>query len=319
MPDAVAKNPINDGWYADPEAAVFGGSYWVFPTTSDRYDKQTYFDALCSPDLVNWTKHNRILTTGEVKWARRALWAPCCIEKDGKYYLFFAANDVQRPGGPLFDPNNSNNHTGGIGVAVAGHPAGPYKDLLGKPLLAEFYNDAQPIDQFIYHDSDGNYYFYYGGWGHCNVGRINPDFTGFVPLSDGKLFREITPQGYVEGPVLFRRNETYYFMWSEGGWGDDSYHVAYAMADSPLGPFKKIGTVLKSDHNVATGAGHNSVLQSPADGQWYVVYHRRPLPNKDRDHRVVCIDKLEFASDGRLKPVRMTFEGVGANPLGPAQ
>jgi beta-xylosidase len=312
---AVAKNPIDDGWYADPEAAVFGERYWVFPTTSARYDMQLHFDAFSSPDLVSWTMHERILTTDNVKWARRAMWAPCCIEKGGKYYLFFSANDLQRPGGPLYNPSNPNNHTGGIGVAVADTPAGPYNDFLGKPLLAEFVNDAQPIDQFVYRDDDGTYYFYYGGWRHCNVGRLKPDFTGFVPFDDGELFREITPRGYVEGPVLFKRNNTYYFMWSQGGWGNDTYHVAYGMADSPLGPFKRIGIVLESDRNVATGAGHNSIIQSPSDGQWYIVYHRRPIPNKDRDHRVTCIDKLEFANDGTLKPVRMTFDGVAANPI----
>mgnify|MGYP000208032787 CR=1 FL=1 len=29
-------------------------------------------------------------------------------------------------------------------------------------------------------------------------------------------------------------------MWSEGGWGGPNYSVAYAIADSPLGPFKRI-------------------------------------------------------------------------------
>lgn len=319
-PAADAKNPIDPAWYADPEGAVFGDTYWIFPTTSARYDDQLQFDAFSSPDLVQWTKHERILTADDVSWARRAMWAPCVVEKASKYYLFFAANDLQRPGGPLYDPSNANNHTGGIGVAVADRPEGPYTDLLGKPLLAAFYHDAQPIDQFVYHDvadgkGDGTYYFYYGGWGHCNVGRLKDDFTGFLPFDDGQLFHEITPKGYVEGPVLFRRDGTYYFMWSEGGWGDDSYHVAYAMADSPLGPFHKIGTVLETDRRVATGAGHNSVIRSPTDGQWYIVYHRRPIPNQDRDHRVTCVDRLEFDADGTIQPVKMTFEGVAANPL----
>jgi len=312
---SVAKNPIDPGWYADPEVAVFGADYWVFPTTSARYDDQLHFDAFSSPDLVNWTKHERVLAADQIAWARRAMWAPCCVENGGKYYLFFAANDLQRPGGPLYDEANPHNHTGGIGVAVADKPAGPYRDLLGKPLVAEFHHGAQPIDQCVYKDDDGTWYMYYGGWGHCNVGRLKDDFTGFEPFDDGQLFHEITPNGYVEGPVMLKRDGKYYFMWSQGGWTNDTYHVAYAMADSPTGPFEKVGTVLNSDKEIATGAGHHSVLQSPADGQWYIVYHRRPIPNKDRDHRVTCIDKLEFNADGKIKPVKMTFEGVEANPL----
>ena len=35
------------------------------------------------------------------------------------------------------------------------------------------------------------------------------------------------------------------------------------------------------------------MLRSPS-GDWYIVYHRRPLGETDRNHRVVSIDKLEF-------------------------
>ena len=35
------------------------------------------------------------------------------------------------------------------------------------------------------------------------------------------------------------------------------------------------------------------------------------------NNRVVCIDKLEFAADGTILPVKMTFEGVSARPLRP--
>jgi beta-xylosidase len=99
-------------------------------------------------------------------------------------------------------------------------------------------------------------------------------------------------------------------MWSEGGWTNGTYKVAYAMADKITGPFQRIGTILESDENVATGAGHNSVVNIPGTDRWLIVYHRRPIPNLDRDHRVTCIDKLEFNNNGTLKPVKMTFEGV---------
>lgn len=65
------QNPIFDGWYADPEAIVYGDKYWVFPTFSAGYDEQLFFDAFSSSDLVTWTKHSRILDTNEVKWANR--------------------------------------------------------------------------------------------------------------------------------------------------------------------------------------------------------------------------------------------------------
>ena len=84
-----AGNPVFPGWYADPEGIIYGKKYWVFPTYSAPYNRQVFFDAFSSPDLVKWTKHPRILDTASVKWAKRAMWAPSVIQKDKKYYLFF--------------------------------------------------------------------------------------------------------------------------------------------------------------------------------------------------------------------------------------
>jgi len=313
--DEWSGNPILPGWTADPEVAVLDGSYWIFPTHSAPYEEQVFLDAYSSHDLVTWTRHPRVLDTSIVTWARKALWAPCVVERDGSFYLFFSANDLQRPGGPLWEESDPSSHTGGIGVAVAPSPAGPYRDLLGRPLIGEFHHGAQPIDQFVFEDVDGTTYLFYGGWGHCNVGVLRDDLTGFVPFDDGQTFHEVTPQGYVEGPVLFRRGGSYYFLWSEGGWGDASYRVAYALADCPTGPFRRVGTILERDESVATGAGHNSVLRLPGTDEWYVVYHRRPVPNQGRDHRVTCIDQLHFRADGTLEPVVMTFRGVRRRPL----
>jgi len=306
----TSGNPIFEGWYADPEGLVFGDEYWVYPTYSDDFEKQLFLDAFSSKDLVNWQKHERILDTTKIKWLRQALWAPSVIEKEGQYFLFFGANDIQRPGRDSYDPDNDINHFGGIGIAVANNPAGPFTDYLGKPLISEFYNDAQPIDQFVFKDVDGTHYFFYGGWSHCNLGKLNDDFTGFVPWEDGGLFHEVTPEGYVEGPFMFLRNGIYYFMWSEGGWTNGTYKVAYAMADKATGPYKRVGTILESDHNVATGAGHHSVINIPNTDEWIIVYHRRPIPNEDRDHRVTCMDYMEFNADGTIQPVQMTFKGM---------
>ncbi len=295
----TSGNPIFPGWYADPEVAVFKKQYWIFPTYSDVYEKQVFLDAFSSDDLVHWKKHPRIVDTAAIKWAKRAMWAPAIVEKDNKYFLFFAANDIQ-----------NDNEIGGIGIAVADKPEGPYKDYLGKPLIDKFYNGAQPIDQFVFKDSDGQYYMYYGGWRHCNVVKLKDDFTGFIPFEDGSIYKEVTPEKYVEGPFMFIRNGKYYFMWSEGGWTGPDYSVAYAIADSPLGPFKRIGKILEQDTTIATGAGHHSVLQIPGKEEYYIVYHRRPITETHGNSRVVCIDKMEFDENGLIKPVVITREGV---------
>ena len=294
----TSGNPIFKGWYADPEGAVLDGQYWVFPTYSADFDDQTFMDAFSSPDLVTWTKHPRVLDKKDVSWARRAMWAPAVMHANGKYYLFFSANDVHE------------GEVGGIGVATASRPEGPYKDALGKPLINEIVNGAQPIDQFVFRDDDGQYYMYYGGWGHCNVAKMSPDLMSIVPFADGSKFREVTPENYVEGPFMLKRKGKYYFMWSEGGWGGPDYCVAYAIADSPFGPFRRVGKILQQDPAVATGAGHHTVIQVPGKDEYDIVYHRRPLTETGRDCRETCIDRLYFDKQGNIVPVKMTFEGV---------
>ena len=305
-PTRLSGNPILEGWYADPEAAIFDSKFWVYPTTSARYDAQTFLDAFSSPNLVDWTRHERILSTDDITWARRALWAPAAVKNNNRYFLFFAANDIQK-----------NGELGGIGVAVSDSPAGPFRDHLGAPLIGRFHNGAQPIDQFVFRDGP-DWYIVYGGWRKCNLARLTDDFRALRPFQDGSTFKDITPKGYVEGPVMFPRHGRWYFMWSEGGWTGPDYSVAYAIADSPLGPWERIGKVLQQDPAIATGAGHHSVLEH--EGKWYILYHRRPLGYSDANARVVCIEEMSFDPDGRIRPITLTHEGVPAvTPPPPAR
>jgi beta-xylosidase len=114
----------------------------------------------------------------------------------------------------------------------------------------------------------------------------------------------------VEGPFMFIRKGKYYFMWSEGGWTGPDYSVAYAVADSPMGPWKRAGKILQQNPAIATGAGHHSIIGNAAKDEWYIVYHRRPLNEKDRNSRETCIDRMYFDEQGLIKPVVITKEGV---------
>jgi len=248
------------------------------------------------------TPQPRILEAAAVPWAKRAIWAPAIVEEDRRFFLFFAANDIQ-----------SNDKRGGIGIADS--PQGHFKDYLGKPLIDRFHNGAQPIDQFIVKDHDGQYYILYGGWKHGNIARLNPDFRRVNPFPGGSTFKEITPEGYVEGPLMFERGGHSYFTWSEGGWTGPDYRVACAMADSALGPFKRIGRILEQDPLVATGAGHHGIINAPGSDTCYIGYHRRPLGETDGNHRVVCIDRMYFDEEGLIQPVKITFEGVQRAPV----
>ena len=262
-------------------------------------------DAFSSPDLVHWTRHPDVLDARNVKWAAYAFWAPSAIHLNGHYYLFFAANDIQK----------TDTFAGGIGLAVSDLPGGPFIDALGKPLIGEFHHGAQPIDPFVYQDDDGSIYLYYGGQGHCVVSRLAPDLKSVIPMQDGAMEKEITPEHYVEGPFLIKRKGIYYFMWSEGDWGDSTYGVAYARSTSPTGPFTRAGKILQTDPRIANGPGHHSVVQIPGTDDWYIVYHRHPLGTTGANQRVLAIDRMLFDPQGNIEPIHMTSQGAAPRPL----
>jgi len=281
----LSGNPVFPGWYADPELHHFEGRYYIYPTFSAAYEVQTFFEVFSSDDLTNWTNEGRILDFKDVPWStNRAAWAPSITVRNGYYYFYFSAGDGA-----------------GIGVAFSDSPTGPFKDALGVPLIKEYHHGAQPIDAHAFIDDDGKAYLYYGGWKHAVVVELGEDMISTV----GE-FHEITPELYVEGPFMVKRNGEYYFMWSEGSWGDASYSVAYARSDSPLGPFVRHGKVLESDPKVGNSAGHHSVLQIPGTDDWIIAYHRRPIDETARDHRVTCLERMFFDENGDILPVVLT-------------
>lgn len=299
-------NPIVKGYYADPEARMFGNTCWVFCTLSQAPDNaeephkpfsymdQKWFDAFSSVDFQHWQKVEKVLNIEDISWGDKALWAPSQFSWQGKYYVAFACNDIQ-----------NSKEIGGIGLAVADTPVGPFRDFLGHPLIGNFINGAQPIDPHIYIDNETPYLFY-GGWQHCNLVRLSDDLRGVLPLGNGHLFLDITPQGYVEAPFMMKYRGRYYFMWSEGDWTTPNYQVVYGTSRNIEGPFISEGVILKGDNVIANGPGHHSVVQDPASGDYYIFYHRRDKNEGDSEKRVLCMDRLIFDQTGSIAPVKMT-------------
>ncbi|QGQ44783.1 family 43 glycosylhydrolase [Metabacillus sediminilitoris] len=277
------------GLYADPQIAVFGDTYYIYPTT-DGFDgwSGSQFKAFSSKDLINWKDEGVILdlATDDVTWADNRAWAPTITEKDRTYYYYFSA-----------DAN--------IGVATSKSPTGPFKDALGKPLVPTGKYPGQAIDPYVFKDDDGQYYFY---WGNGNLfgAKLNDDMVSFAqdPVN-------MTPANFREAPVVFKRNGMYYLMWSEDDTGSENYQVAYATGSSPMGPWTKKGVILSKDLSLGIkGPGHHSVLNIPNTDEYYIVYARHAIPDGNGFNREVVIDKMEFNADGTIKQVKPTLKGI---------
>lgn len=299
------RNPVIKGFYADP-AIIYSHltrKYYIYPTT-DGYPSWggNSFKAFSSSDLKNWKDEGIILDLpSQVKWAKRNAWAPCMIERkiDGKYRYFYYYTAAQQ-----------------VGVAVADHPAGPFK-ASPAPVVSEKpagMKEGQTIDPDVFHDPvSGKCYLYWGN-GFMAVAELNEDMLTIKPETQ----QVITPRDHTfrEATCVFFRQGKYYFLWSENDTRSEDYRVRYGIAESPVGPIEipENNLILSKNPGLGIyGTGHNSVIQIPGKDEWYIVYHRFKRPEGIRMgdaagfHREVCIDRLTFDEKGLIRPVEPTL------------
>jgi beta-xylosidase len=285
--------PILDGYRADPDIRVFGDTYYIYPTSDKANWNTTDFSCWSSKDLIHWKNEGIILDVAHnLSWANIKAWAPTAAMRDGKYFFYFVAN-------------------GQIGVATADTPTGPFTDALGHPLIGPHDTPFKtyPIDPDVFIDDDGQAYFYYGNNSLAAV-KLKPDMISL----DGMPV-EITPndkaEPFREGVYVIKRKGLYYFMWSVDDARSPNYRVAYGTSHSPFGPIEiPPDTVILHKHGLAVGTGHHAVVNVPGTDRWYIVYHRHAIPNGNGYTREVCLNRMEFTEDGRIKlvdPLAPTF------------
>lgn len=292
-----AQNPIiHNQFTADPTARVFNNKVYLFPShdipapigqRQDWFCMEDYH-VFSSENLTEWTDHGVILSQQDVPWGKPdgySMWAPDCVFKNGKYYFYY--------------PNAPREGRGfAIGVAIADQPEGPYTPE------KESIKGVGGIDPCVLIDDDGAAYLYWSGMG-IRGGRLKENMT---ELENGSQVMEGLPEGFKEGPFAFKRKGRYYltFPWVRKDQGTET--LAYAMSDSPLGPWQFKGLIME-EHDNRCWTNHHSLVEYK--GQWYLFYHRNHYsPNMDK-RRSACIEKVSFNADGTIQEVKQTLRGVG--------
>jgi len=309
------KQPILSGFHADPEVLYSSktGKYYIYSTTDGTPGWGGHdFSVFSSTNLIDWTDEGKMLDVkgDQVKWATGNAWAPCIIEKKGKYYFYFSAHNPQT--------NRKE-----IGVAVSDSPTGPFVDS-GAPIITD--NDrpkeahgGQAIDVDVFKDPKSGKCYLYWGNGFMAGAELYDDMLSVKK----ETITHLTPKGgtlqtwaFREGAYVFYRRGTYYFMWSVDDTGSPNYHVCYGTAKSPLGPISidedNYLVIKQKPEDGIYGTAHNSVLQIPGKDEWYIVYHRINkyfLNSEPGIHREVCIDRITFDKKGRIVTVTPTLDG----------
>lgn len=296
------RTPVLPGYYADPNIAVFGDTYYLYATSDGvpGWGGNTFY-AWSSKDLVDWTRAEEPFLTldgedGNVPWATGNAWAPTIIERDGKYYFYFSGHN------PEYDRKT-------IGVAVADSPEGPF---VAEPeamiLNNEEVTSGQAIDPAAFRDPvSGDYYLFWGN-GEPMYAQLSDDMTSLVPVT---IERQEGLEGYREGSFLNYRDGLYHLTYSIDDTGSENYRVGYATSPSVDGPWTYRGVILEKDLSLGIkGTGHSSIINVPGTDDWYIAYHRFAIPDGDGTHRETTIDRITFGEGGLIESVVPTLTGV---------
>ena len=307
-----AQNPIiRDQFSADPTARVFNNKVYVYPShdiVPPEGQRQDWFcmedyHVFSSENLTDWTDHGVIVTQNKVPWVRPdsySMWAPDCVERNGKYYFYFPSAPK---GGMGF----------GVGVAIADTPEGPFV------CESEPIKGINGIDPCVLLASDGNAYIFWGN-GRCaklkdNMKEIADD-TPKEKVKWGEREFEMygvnclkgLPNRQAEGPFAFEYNGNYYLTYPYVR--ENTEVLGYAMSKNPMGPYEYKGLIM-AEHENGCWTNHHSIINYK--GQWYLFYHHNDFSPRDDKRRSVCIEKLYFNADGTIKEVKPTMRGVGIN------
>ena len=251
----------------------------------------TELHCFSTDNLIDWVDHGVIFRNDEkhfgVSWLKdSALFAPDAIHKDGKYYLYLCGSNGQKE----FE-----------GVAVADSPIGPFSDAIKIDIA-----DGSGIDPTVFIDDDGQAYLFWGQF-RLKGAKLKNDMATIIPESVQEGLLTEWEHGFHEGASIRKRGSKYYMLYTDISRGKATC-LSYAIANSPMGPYKKCGVVIDNMYcDPQTWNNHGSIVNYK--DKWYVFYHRSS--QNSFTSRRLCIEEITFDEEGYIKEVCQTSQGVG--------
>ena len=300
---ANGQNPIiRNQFSADPSARVFGNRVYVYPShdilATEGKGRLKWFcmedyHVFSSDNLTDWTDHGVVVTQNNIPWVKPdsySMWAPDCIERNGKYYFYF-------PTSPKDTATFGRGFT--IGVATADKPEGPYTPEV-TPIKG-----VRGIDPNVFIDKDGQAYLYWSA-GNIYGAKLKANMLELDSKVD--TLGALPTKGLKEGPYMFERNGIYYLTYPHVE--NKIERLEYAIGNNPLGPFKVTGVIMDESES-GCWTNHHSFIQFK--NQWYLFYHDKDYSPGFDKLRSIRADSLSFNADGTIKKVIPTLRGVGVS------
>ncbi len=273
---------------ADPATMVVGDTLWLFTGYDEPGNKEGYhmpnWCVFSTTDMIDWTEHPIPVYADDFKW--------------NDAHVSFAGHPVKGPDIKYYFYSSTN--WCGIGVAQADFPEGPYKDILGKPLLTS--KDCKGtthswacIDPVVFIDDDGQPYIFWGNK-KCFYARLNKNMKEI----DGEI-HPLNLKDFTEAPYVHKANDKYYLTYA-AQWPEK---IAYAMADSITGPWEYMGIISEIAGNSNTT--HPAIVNFK--GRDWFFSHIGGLGGGSGS-RSVIIEPLYYNSDGTIRPIPASAAGA---------
>lgn len=233
--------------------------------------------------LAGWKYLGRMLTEPN----RKEFWAPCIIERDGAYFMYYSS----------IPEEEDDVHKQAVRVAVSASPEGPF--VYQKTVLPAFSIDPHVVK------SGKDYYIFYSvndaeaerAGTYIVVDKLTDMYTVegnpvpvVVPTLDEEIFmydrfRKGQNWHTIEGAFYFRKGDDHYVTYSGNCYQNEKYFLGYAYAHGDENDLRKLKFEKQPNKNIYAplvcrnefeeGTGHNSVIEE--DGNYYIVYHARDL------------------------------------------
>ena len=328
-------NPVVTHMYtADAAPRVMpDGRVWMVTSVDDMehpgYSNMHAVHAFSSADMRHWEDHGTLISLddlGQPDGEDWAIWAPDIIYRNGIYYLYFPMRNLLKDG-------STDRY-----VVVAENDSMDKQFKVTNSRMKGV--ERAGLDPSVFIDDDGKAYLY---WNQTLMGKLDDSMREI----DGNMFKlDIGAKNFMEAAWMHKHGGKYYFNYHTKYDGkvdknnpDDpkrkKSHLDYSIGDSPTGPLNYMGTVNKElgfgvEHGPKlpgkdyvpwrlTQSNHGAMLEF--HGQEYFFYHTSALSSWRQDEfkgpgtwtqRSVCVDYLNYNSDGSIIPVKQTVEGVAA-------
>lgn len=292
-----SANPIVNTMYtADPAALVYNDSLFIFTghdeqgveSSNSEWFLMKDWHVFVTDDMENYHDYGAVLTPQIFEWASGNAFAGHCEFRNNKFYWYVAVTHK----------NIKEDEGFAIGVAVADHPSGPWKDAIGSALVDDYTpNDiALNIDPAIFIDN-GVVWLYWGSWNEARRVKLK---NNMIELDGG--VEVVNASGFFEAPWIHKYRNNYYFSYASGFPSTTNY----SMSKSLNGPWEDKGVLNPLLNNSNTN--HQAIVKYL--GHWYFIYHGANRDGGWTYRRSVNVDYLYYNEDAEIIEIKRTATGV---------